>query len=84
MLIDRFFKKYHNRESHQIHTLERLAFLGDRTLGAFTYLPATENLEISRALNLQQLAQATVQIQRDQDTEYMLTFEYPMPTTIFS
>jgi serine/threonine-protein kinase HipA len=71
MLMDRFFKKYHNREPHQIHTLERLAFLGDRTLGAFTYLPATENLQISRGLNLQELAQATVQIQRDQDTELL-------------
>ena len=53
LLMDRFFKKYHHREPHQIHPLERLAFLGDRTLGAFTYVPATDTEQSSLALDLQ-------------------------------
>ena len=73
LLMDRFFKKYHHREPHQIHPLERLAFLGDRTLGAFTYVPATDTEQSSLALDLHELAQATVAIQRDQDTVLLAT-----------
>ena len=73
MLMDRYFKKYHNRESHRIHTLERLAFLSDRTLGAFTYVPASEDLQKSKALNLSELAQATIKIQQNKDTELLAT-----------
>ena len=36
LLMDRFFKKHRGLEAHQITALDRLAFLGERTMGALT------------------------------------------------
>lgn len=73
LLMDRFFKKFYGREPHQVHPLERLAFLGERTLGAFAYIPATDADQSVEALTLHELADATVEIQRDKDTALLAT-----------
>ena len=40
LLMDRYFKKYRGLEPYQISTLDRLAFLADRAMGALTFEPA--------------------------------------------
>lgn len=39
LLMDRFFKKHWNREPYQVTPLDRLAFLGHRTMGALVFEP---------------------------------------------
>jgi serine/threonine-protein kinase HipA len=68
LLMDRYFKKYQGRERHQIHPLERLAFLGEHTMGALVYLPAVDQPNPTTALNLFDLADAIAHVQQDQDT----------------
>lgn len=68
LLMDQYFKKYQGRDPHQIHPFERLAFLGEHTMGALTYLPAVDYNEQSTALNFENLAEAIVQVQQDKDT----------------
>ncbi len=68
LLIDRYFKRYHNRESHLIHPLERLAFLGQHTMGALTYQPSMGLDSNLIDLNMVDLAKAIVNVQQDRDT----------------
>ena len=42
LLMDRFFKKELGKNPDQINPLERLACLGDQTMGAFTYRPSSD------------------------------------------
>lgn len=42
MLMDRFYKKHFGREPHQLSPLDRLAFIGERAMGAFTFKPAAD------------------------------------------
>jgi len=71
LLMDRYFKKYQSRDPHQIHPFERLAFLGEHTMGALTYLPAVDHNEQTTALNFDDLADAIVHVQQDQDTSVL-------------
>ncbi len=43
--MDRFFKKHWNRDAYQITALDRLAFLGNRTMGALIFQPEKVGLE---------------------------------------
>lgn len=45
LLMDRFFKKHWNRDAYQITALDRLAFLGNRTMGALIFEPEQGGLE---------------------------------------
>lgn len=45
LLMDRFFKKRWNRDAYQITALDRLAFLGNRTMGALIFEPEKVGLE---------------------------------------
>ena len=71
LLMDRYFKKYHGREPYHIHPFERLAFLGEHTMGALSYLPTMEMDAPMTALNFFDLADAIVQVQQDQDTKVL-------------
>ena len=71
LLMDRYFKKYHGREPYQIHPFERLAFLGEHTMGALSYLPTMDIDDQMTALNFSDLANAIVQVQQDQDTKVL-------------
>lgn len=57
MLMDRFFKKHRGLDSHQITALDRLAFLGDRTMGALVFEPASAGELEPRDMELSALAQ---------------------------
>ncbi|HEY4712730.1 MAG TPA: type II toxin-antitoxin system HipA family toxin, partial [Aquirhabdus sp.] len=41
LLMDRFFKKFQGLDPYQITAMDRLAFLGDRAMGALTFEPAS-------------------------------------------
>jgi hypothetical protein len=51
LLMDRYFKKYQGREPYQIHPFERLAFLGEHTMGALSYMPTMDIDGQTAALN---------------------------------
>ena len=71
LLMDRYFKKYQRREPYQIHPFERLAFLGEHTMGALSYMPTMDIDSQTAALNFFDLADAIVQVQQDQDTKVL-------------
>jgi serine/threonine-protein kinase HipA len=71
LLMDRYFKKYQGCDPHQIHPFERLAFLGEHTMGALTYLPAVDHNEQTTALNFDDLADAILHVQQGQDTSVL-------------
>lgn len=58
LLMDRFFRKYRGLETHQIGALDRLAFLGDRAMGALTFEPAEAAALTPSELDLMTLARA--------------------------
>jgi serine/threonine-protein kinase HipA len=71
LLMDRYFKKYQDRDRHQIHPLERLAFLGEHTMGALVYLPAVDHSEQTTALSFYDLADAIEHVQQGEDTKVL-------------
>lgn len=73
LLMNRFFKKEFGRDPHEINPLERLAFLGEQTTGAFVYLPASTHIEQIAKLNLFEIAQAMEDIQKDVDVKLLET-----------
>jgi serine/threonine-protein kinase HipA len=73
LLMDRFFKKNFGKNPQQINPLERLAFLGEQTTGAFVYLPASTKTEQIAKLNLVEIAQAVEDIQKDEDVKLLET-----------
>lgn len=64
LLMNRFFKKEFGKDPYEINPLERLAFLGEQTTGAFVYLPASTKIEQIAKLNLFEIAQAMEDIQK--------------------
>lgn len=68
LLMDRFFRKNFDKRPHEISALDRLAFIGDRAMGALSFAPATDVSLTPQDMKLVELA---VQIQRvvaDKDT----------------
>lgn len=64
LLMDRFFRQRGIRPA-EIGPLERLAFLGSRTLGALTYHPPSESVERQAPeIDLQELAAAAAEVLR--------------------
>lgn len=68
LLMDRFFKKHFGREPHQISPLERLAFIGDRGMGALTFEPAADTDLPAPDLALLTLAEAVKVVVADRDS----------------
>ncbi len=73
LLMNRFFKKEFGKDPYEINPLERLAFLGEQTTGAFVYLPASTKIEQIAKLNLFEIAQAMEDIQKDVDVRLLET-----------
>lgn len=73
LLMNRFFRRQLGRDPRQINPLERLAFLGEQTTGAFTYLPASMETEKIAELNLVEIAQAIEAVQMDVDVNVLET-----------
>src|SRR5690606_6305124 len=69
LLMDRFFRE-RGIERHAVSTLDRLAYLGDRAMGALEYRPAREEVPAG-TLDLATLYEATRDVYRD-DTSRVL------------
>lgn len=68
LLMDRFFRKQFERRPHQVSALDRLAFIGDRAMGALSFAPATDIELAPQRLNLVELARDIQQVVVDKDT----------------
>ena len=65
LVMDRFFKK-NGQPLSEVSPLDRLAFLGDRAMGALTYAPTTAEKTEASELNLKQLAHEIQKIIADE------------------
>jgi serine/threonine-protein kinase HipA len=68
MLMDKLFRKS-GRNPASLSPLDRLAYLGDRALGALTFEPSDEQPVSTEALQLQQLAQQAQSIVNGFDSD---------------
>jgi len=68
LLMDRYFRKYLGRRAGEISALDRLAFIGDRAMGAFIFEPATEIALPETDLKLLELAKEVKSVVSDRDT----------------
>lgn len=68
LLMDRFFSRHFRRQPHQVSPLDRLAFLGDRAMGALTFEPAMDSALEMPDLELLALAREVQTVVADRDT----------------
>lgn len=72
LLMDRFFRKYLGLQSSQISALDRLAFIGNRAMGALVFEPAAD-IELPLAdLKLLELAKEVKAVVADQDSAALM------------
>ncbi len=72
LLMDRVFRKS-GRDPATLSPLDRLAFVGDRAMGALTFRPASD-LDLSREdMTLQELASAASEVVEDRETRALAT-----------
>lgn len=73
LLMNRFFNSEFGEGTHYTLTaLDRLAYMGDRGMGAFEYRPMSEKTELTGEMSISQLYQATIDVQED-ETSNVLT-----------
>lgn len=68
LLMDRFFRQHLNKRPHEISALDRLAFIGDRAMGALSFAPATDVALPPQDLKLVELANEIQQVVEDKET----------------
>ncbi len=68
LLMDRFFRKNFDKRPHQISALDRLAFIGERAMGALSFAPATDLRLTPQDIKLVELAEQIQQVVADKDT----------------
>lgn len=68
LLMDRFFSKHLQRQPHQISPLDRLAFLGERAMGALAFEPAMDSLLQAPDIELLTLAREVQAVVADRDS----------------
>lgn len=68
LLMDRFFRKHFDMRPRQVTALGRLAFIGDRAMGALSFAPATDIEPAPQELNLVDLARDIQQVVADKET----------------
>ena len=68
LLMDRFFRKNFNKRPHEISALDRLAFIGDRAMGALKFAPATDVALTPQDMKLVELAHEIQQVVADRET----------------
>lgn len=71
LLMDRFFRKYQQREKHEINVLERLAYIGSTSIGALSFEPEEDLSQRQEALSLFSLAQASQAVIEGVDTDVL-------------
>jgi serine/threonine-protein kinase HipA len=59
LLMDRFFRSQLGVERHAIGPLDRLAYMGNRSMGALEYVPMMETVEADEDLDLAALYEAS-------------------------
>ncbi|UZE11539.1 type II toxin-antitoxin system HipA family toxin [Pseudomonas sp. B21-053] len=59
LLMDRFFRSQLGVERHAISPLDRLAYMGNRSMGALEYVPMFETIEADEDLDLAALYEAS-------------------------
>ena len=62
LLMDRFFLRERGIDRRAISALDRLAYIGDRAMGALEYRPVLEQSEADSSLDLECLYQAALEI----------------------
>ena len=71
LLMDRFFLRERGIDRRAITALDRLAYMGDRAMGALEYRPVLEKSEADSSLDLERLYQAALEVYEG-DTETTL------------
>lgn len=69
LLMDRYFRKYLGRQASDISALDRLAFIGDRAMGALIFEPATDLVLPEANFKLPELAREVKAVVADHDTD---------------
>lgn len=69
LLMDRFFRQQWALAPHDVTALERLAYMGDRAMGALEYEPEIEDSPASETLDVAALFQESVRVLTDDSTE---------------
>ncbi len=69
LLMERFFRQYLGKQSHQISPLDRLAFVGDRAMGALSFTPATRLGLQEEDMQIARLSSAIQQVVAERDTD---------------
>ncbi|KIF60716.1 transcriptional regulator [Pseudomonas fluorescens] len=73
LLMDRYFDSTFGDGTHLTLTaLDRLAYMGERSMGAFEYQPKAEKTELTGPLNICQLYEASIEVQEG-ETPAVLT-----------
>ena len=71
LLMDRYFRQQ-GRPPRQVSVLERLAYLGTRTMGSLTYHPPSEPVpQNQRILDLHEMARASEDVLRGEASEIL-------------
>lgn len=71
LLMDRFFLRERGIDRRAITALDRLAYMGDRAMGALEYRPVLEKSEVDSPLDLERLYRAALDVYEG-DTETTL------------
>ena len=73
LLMDRFFKKEMGKNPDEINPLERLACLGNQTMGAFIYRPSSGLIQEVKEMHLLDIAKQVAAVQVGQDVDILET-----------
>jgi serine/threonine-protein kinase HipA len=68
LLMDRFFRKHFGLEPHQVSPLDRLAFIGERGMGALAFIPVADTGLVPADFALPMLAREVQAVVADRDT----------------
>jgi serine/threonine-protein kinase HipA len=71
LLMDRFFRKELSVSVNDMNVLHRLAYIGDRAMGALGFRPIHHSTTDDAELSLSQIAQANEKILSGQDSEIL-------------
>lgn len=74
LLMDRFFSSTFGDGTHYTLTaLDRLAYMGDRGMGAFEYQPKSEKAKLTGSMSISQLYQDAIEVQEGETSAVLTT-----------
>jgi serine/threonine-protein kinase HipA len=71
LLMDRALKKALNWDAHQITTLDRLAYIGNKAMGALEFKPLLTPSQAAEAPSIARLAEESLQVQEGDAAEVL-------------